>query len=143
MSSAAALVHDVYEQDFNEVRELRVDMLSLSGHGINGPKGSGALFVSRGMQPPVILRGGHHEHQRRAGTENVPAKRDLVENRHTTTMLPDRLEEGILRSVPEVESNSCCEQRLPNTVNVSFSGVDRGVAILAKLVAELRDHEST
>jgi cysteine desulfurase len=118
-----------------DVCELGVDLLSLSGHKINGPKGSGALFVSRGMQAPVLLRGGHHERQRRAGTENVPAivgfgeacrlaKRDLVENSRKMTLLRDRFEEGILRSVPEVLINSCCAQRLPNTVNVSFSGVD-------------------
>lgn len=118
-----------------DVQELGVDLLSLSGHKINGPKGSGALFVSRGMQPPVILRGGHHEHQRRAGTENVPAivgfgeacrlaKRDLVENSRTTGLLRDRLEEGIVRAVPEILINGCAKHRLPNTLNVSFSRVD-------------------
>lgn len=133
-----------------DVQELGVDLLSLSGHKINGPKGSGALFVSRGMQPPVILRGGHHEHQRRAGTENVPAivgfgeacrlaKRDLVENSRTTGLLRDRLEEGIVRAVPEILINGCAKHRLPNTLNVSFSRVDaqllamnldlRGVAV--------------
>lgn len=118
-----------------DVQELGVDLLSLSGHKINGPKGSGALFVSRGMQPPVILRGGHHEHQRRAGTENVPAivgfgeacrlaKRGLVENSRTTGLLRDRLEEGIVRAVPEILINGCAKHRLPNTLNVSFSRVD-------------------
>ena len=118
-----------------EVHALGVDLLSLSGHKINGPKGSGALFVSHGMQAPVLLRGGHHERRRRAGTENVPAivgfgeacrlaKENLVENSRTTTLLRDCMEEGIVRNVPDVLINSTSKYRLPNTLNVSFSGVD-------------------
>lgn len=118
-----------------DVRALGVDLLSLSGHKINGPKGSGALFISRGMQPPVLLRGGHHEHRRRAGTENVPAivgfgeasrlaKDNLAENSRTTALLRNRLEESIIGAIPEVLVNSCPKHRLPNTLNVSFPGVD-------------------
>ncbi len=124
-----------------DVRELGVDLLSLSGHKIQGPKGVGALFVARGRQAPVLLHGGHHERQRRAGTENVPAivgfgeacrlaKKDLTENRRTTELLRDRLEEGILNSVPEVLINSCPDHRLPNTLNVSFPGVDGQMLVM-------------
>jgi len=118
-----------------DVHELGVDLLSISGHKIQGPKGSGALFVARGTQVPVLIHGGHHERRRRAGTENVPAivgfgeacrlaKRDLAENSRTTKLLRDRLEKGILRAVPGALINTCAEHRLPNTLNVSFSGVD-------------------
>lgn len=118
-----------------DVRKLGVDLLSLSGHKIHGPKGSGALFVRRGMQPPVLIHGGHHEHSRRAGTENVGAiagfgeacrlaKERRDEMARVTGMLRDRLEKGIMEELQPAIFNGCRENRLPNTLNVSFPGID-------------------
>ncbi len=118
-----------------DVRKLGVDLLSLSSHKINGPKGSGALFVRRGIQAPVLLHGGHHEQRRRAGTENVAsivgfgeacrlAGQRLDETAGNCRMLRDRLEKAIMEEVQPAIINGSRENRLPNTLNVSFPGVD-------------------
>jgi cysteine desulfurase len=118
-----------------DVRDLGVDLLSLSAHKIHGPKGCGALFVRSGIPGPVLIHGGHHERRRRAGTENVAAiagfgqacrlaGQKLHENNHSTGSLRDRLEKGIVEQVPRVKINGCPEHRLPNTLNVSFEAVD-------------------
>jgi cysteine desulfurase len=117
------------------VRELGVDLLSLSGHKFHGPKGCGALFVRSGIPGPVLIHGGHHERQRRAGTENVAAiagfgracslaEARLKDSNLFVGSLRDRLESGILERVSGVKINGCPEHRLPNTLNVSFEGVD-------------------
>jgi cysteine desulfurase len=118
-----------------DVRKLGVDLLSLSGHKFHGPKGCGALFVRSGIAGPVLIHGGHHERRRRAGTENVAAivgfgeacrlaGMRLNDANQTVGSLRDRLEEGILERVPGVTVNGCREHRLPNTLNMSFDGVD-------------------
>ncbi|MGA2404544.1 MAG: aminotransferase class V-fold PLP-dependent enzyme [Syntrophobacteraceae bacterium] len=118
-----------------DVRDLGVDLLSLSGHKFHGPKGCGALFVRSGINGPVLIHGGHHERKRRAGTENVAAiagfgqacrlaGQRLKENNRITGSLRDRLEKGIVERVPRVKVNGCPEHRLPNTLNVSFEAVD-------------------
>src|SRR2546426_10345423 len=94
-----------------DVRELGVDLLSLSAHKFNGPKGAGALWIKRGTRMLPILTGGKHERSRRAGTENVPAlvgmgvaARDAASKLNAEAArlgaLRDRLEQGILRTVP-------------------------------------------
>jgi len=118
-----------------DVRKLGVDLLSLSGHKFHGPKGCGALFVRSGITGPVLLHGGHHERRRRAGTENVAAIAGFgqacrlagMRLRDANTIvgsLRDRLEEGILQRVAGVRVNGCRDPRLPNTLNMSFEGVD-------------------
>ncbi len=118
-----------------DVRQLGVDLLSLSGHKFHGPKGCGALFVRSGITGPVLIHGGHHERRRRAGTENVAAivgfgqacrlaGMRLKEINHVVGSLRDRLEEGILERVAGVKVNGCPEHRLPNTSNMSFEGAD-------------------
>src|SRR5438034_6924908 len=93
-----------------DVRELGVDLLSLSAHKFNGPKGAGALWVKRGTRMLPILTGGKHERSRRAGTENVPALvgmgvaaelavAKLDDEAVRLAALRDRLEDGILRKV--------------------------------------------
>ena len=95
-----------------DVRNLGVDLLSLSAHKFHGPKGCGALFVRSGIDGPVLIHGGHHERRRRAGTENVAAIAGfghacrragsrIEETNQITGSLRDRLEEGILERVPE------------------------------------------
>ncbi|HYA40512.1 MAG TPA: cysteine desulfurase family protein [Syntrophobacteraceae bacterium] len=118
-----------------DVRELGVDLLSLSGHKFHGPKGCGALFVRSGIPGPVLIHGGHHERRRRAGTENVAAiaglgracsiaAARLEDSSFFVGSLRDRLEKGITERVSGIKVNTCREHRLPNTLNVSFEGVD-------------------
>lgn len=117
------------------VRELGVDLLSVSGHKIYGPKGIGALYIRRGTKIAPLIHGGHHESARRAGTENVPAivgfgkaceiaREELGRNAARLTVLRNRLEKGILGGISDTQLNGHPESRLPNTSNVSFSFVD-------------------
>src|SRR5262249_37669493 len=99
-----------------DVRALEVDLLSLSAHKFNGPKGGGALWIKRGTRLLPILTGGKHERNRRAGTENVPAivgmgvaarvaANKMSREGERVGALRDRLEEGILRAVPGTAIN--------------------------------------
>ncbi|MGV8075450.1 MAG: cysteine desulfurase family protein [Syntrophobacteraceae bacterium] len=118
-----------------DVKELGVDLLSLSGHKIHGPKGVGALFVRSGIEAPVLIHGGHQERRRRAGTENVAAivgfgqacriARERIDetSRHTGS-LRDHLQGALLARIPKILINGCAENRLPNTLNVTFQGAD-------------------
>lgn len=126
-----------------DLRHLPVDMLSLSGHKIHAPKGIGALYVRKGVRFRSFVRGGHQERGRRAGTENVPyivglgvAARLCAEfmktERIDVALLRDRLEKGILESIPNCRVNGDVENRLPNTTNISFKNVE-GEAILLML----------
>lgn len=119
---------------------LPVDMLSLSGHKIHAPKGIGAMYIRRGVRFRPMIRGGHQERGRRAGTENVPyivglgkaaqLSRDFMQmERVNVALLRDKLEKGILETVPETRVNGDIENRLPNTTNISFKNVE-GEAIL-------------
>lgn len=118
----------------------QIDMLSLSGHKFHGPKGVGALYVRKGMKFHPLLRGGHQERGRRAGTENVPAivglgaAAALVDSADWSRMaaLRNRLEAGILEAVPGCRVNGDVTNRLPNTCNLAFEDVD-GEAVLHKL----------
>jgi cysteine desulfurase len=118
-----------------DVRCLGVDLLSMSAHKFHGPKGCGALFVRSGVHGPVLIHGGHQERNGRAGTENVAAivgfgqacrfaGLGLEENSRLTESLRDRLEKGIVERVSRVKINGRKAHRLPNTLNVSFEGVD-------------------
>lgn len=123
--------------------ELPVDMLSLSGHKFHAPKGVGALYVKRGVRFHPFLTGGHQEHGRRAGTENLAsviglgkaaelAKAHIEEENTRVRALRDRLEQSILASIPSVRVNGDVEHRLPNTANISFSYIE-GESILMLL----------
>jgi cysteine desulfurase len=125
------------------VKGLDVDLLSLSGHKIYGPKGIGALYVRKGVQMDPLLHGGHHERNRRAGTENVPgivglgkaaevARAELSQNEKKIRALRDRLEQGILKLIPEVYVNGHPEKRLFNTLNCCLKGIE-GESILLNL----------
>lgn len=123
--------------------ELPVDMLSLSGHKFHAPKGVGALYVKRGVRFHPFLTGGHQEHGRRAGTENLAsviglgkaaelAKAHIEEENTRVRALRDHLEQSILASIPSVRVNGDVEHRLPNTANISFSYIE-GESILMLL----------
>jgi cysteine desulfurase len=126
-----------------DVEELGVDLLSLSGHKLGGPKGAGALFVRRGLELAPLLLGGDQERGRRAGTENVPAlvgfgracalaAAERAASASRTAALRDRLERGILARVPGARVNGGGAARLPNTLNVTLPDVD-GESLLMNL----------
>jgi cysteine desulfurase len=125
-----------------DVKALGVDLLSLSAHKFNGPKGAGVLFVKRGTRMHPILTGGKHERNRRAGTENTPAIAGMaVAARQATqkldaeavrlSQLRDRLEAGILASVPGTVVNGGGSLRVPNTTNISFDRVEAESLLIA------------
>ena len=129
-----------------DVRKMGVDMLSLTGHKIYGPKGSGALFVRRGVKISPLFFGGSHEKKRRPGTENVAgivglakaleiAGRRREEDYAHLKSLSDYFIAEVIRRVPDVALNSPREQRLPQTVNLSFVGIE-GESILLSLDLE-------
>jgi cysteine desulfurase len=126
-----------------DVKGLDVDLLSLSAHKIYGPKGIGALYVRKGVRVDPLLHGGHHERNQRAGTENVPgiiglgkaaevAQAELFQNAQKIRVLRDRLEQGILKLIPEVYVNGHPQERLFNTLNCCIKGVE-GESILLNL----------
>ena len=125
-----------------DVRSLGVDLLALSAHKLNGPKGAGALWIRRGTRLLPLLTGGKHERNRRAGTENVPAIVGLgTAARLAATKMPaeairlaalrDRLEAGILQAVPGTAVNGSAGHRVPNTSNVSFNRVEAESLLIA------------
>jgi cysteine desulfurase NifS len=125
-----------------DVEELGVDMLSVSGHKMHGPKGIGALYVRKGVELAPLVHGGKQEHGLRAGTENVPAIVGLgkaaelaiyaVRDSRAMETLRDRLEKGIEELIPDARLNGPAEKRLPNTVNMSLPGI-RGESIVIAL----------
>jgi cysteine desulfurase len=125
-----------------DVRALGVDLLSLSAHKFNGPKGVGALWIKRGARVTSILTGGKHERSRRAGTENVPgiaglgvavnlAAKKLATESPRIAALRDRLEAEILARVPGTAVNGSPEPRVPNTTNISFEAIEAESLLIA------------
>ncbi|HEY7500921.1 MAG TPA: cysteine desulfurase family protein [Vicinamibacterales bacterium] len=125
-----------------DVRALGVDLLSLSAHKFNGPKGVGALWIKRGTRVTAILTGGKHERNRRAGTENVPAIaglgvaaslaiEKLASDGARLAALRDRLENEILARVANTAVNGTRTERVPNTTNISFDGVEAESLLIA------------
>jgi cysteine desulfurase len=125
-----------------DVRAMGIDLLSLSAHKFNGPKGAGALWIKRGTRMQPMLTGGKHERNRRAGTENVPAlagmgvaarlaMAKLATEAARVGALRDRLEDGILRGVPGTVLNGAPTPRVPNTTNISFDRVEAESLLIA------------
>ncbi|MFH1552508.1 MAG: cysteine desulfurase NifS [Candidatus Omnitrophota bacterium] len=126
-----------------KMTELPVDLLSISGHKLHAPKGVGALYVRRGTKFTPFMIGGHQEHGRRGGTENVAsiiglgvacelAAKSVEEERTRIKGLRDRLEKAILEEIPNSRVNGSTEKRLPNTTNIGFEFVE-GESILLML----------
>lgn len=120
-----------------DVEALGVDLLTLAGHKLYGPKGVGALYVRQGTMLEKLIHGADHEINRRAGTENMMEITGLGkacelakysfgpdEKVNDTKVLRDRLFEGIKGEIPEVKLNGHPELRLPNTLSLSFPGVE-------------------
>ena len=126
-----------------DVNRWHADLLSLSAHKFNGPKGAGALYVRKGTRIDPLISGGQQERGLRAGTENVPAivglgkavtdaVNSMRENAEKTAALRDRLTEGILSSVPDAFLNGPKAGRLPNNCSIRFGRID-GEALLLRL----------
>ena len=126
-----------------DLKTTPIDMLSLSGHKLHAPKGIGVLYLKRGTRFRPLLRGGHQERGRRAGTENAPfiiglgkaaelAAQHMNEEQTKVKALRDRLEEGLLAAVPHCFVTGDPNNRLPNTANIAFEYVE-GEAILMLL----------
>ena len=124
------------------VRELGVDLLSMSAHKINGPTGAGALWIKRGVRLVPTMTGGKHERSRRAGTENVPgiagfgaaalgSRRKLMTDAVRLAALRDRLEHGVLARIEGTVVNGATSPRVPNTTNISFDGVEAEALLIA------------
>ena len=125
-----------------DVEKLGVDLLTLSAHKLHGPKGVGALYVRRGTVLRPLLHGGHHERDRRPGTENVAgivglgaaaevARLHLAEEHDRVAVLRDRLETGILARVPLVAVNGDRTHRAPNTSNLTFDYLEGEGLVIA------------
>jgi cysteine desulfurase len=125
-----------------DVDALGVDLYSMSGHKVYAPKGIGVLYVRRGTRLGQIQFGGHHERDRRPGTENVPgavafgvaaetAARTLALDAERIANLRDRLENAILARIPGTGVNASRWNRVPNTTNIHFDGVDGEAMVIA------------
>jgi cysteine desulfurase len=118
------------------VDDLGVDLYSVSAHKFYGPKGGGALFVRKGTRLAPILYGGHHERDRRAGTENVPvfsAMGVAAANLPCTDLGPlrERLERGVLDRVASARVNCEGSERIPNTSNLCFDFIEGEPLVIA------------
>ncbi len=123
-----------------DLKASAIDMLSLSGHKLHGPKGIGALYVRKGVRLRPLIRGGHQERGRRAGTENVPgiiglgkaaelALEHMADEQTRVAALRDRLEQGLLQRIGNSFVTGDPAHRLPNTCNIAFEYIE-GEAIL-------------
>jgi cysteine desulfurase len=125
-----------------DVARLGVDLLSVSGHKLHGPKGIGALFIRRGVRLEPLLHGGGQERSRRPGTQNVPAAvgfakaveilgEDQEGEAERLASLRDRLEQGLMAVLSGVVRNGHPTRRLPHTANLAFAGAEAESLILA------------
>jgi cysteine desulfurase len=125
-----------------ELASSEIDLLSLSGHKLHAPKGVGALYVRKGVRLRPMIRGGHQERGRRAGTENVPgiiglgmaaelALRHMEDEQTRVRALRDRLEKGLLQRIGHAVVTGDPDDRLPNTSNIAFEFVEgEGILLL-------------
>ena len=125
-----------------DLKSTKIDMLSLSGHKLHAPKGIGVLYVRRNTRFRPLLRGGHQERGRRAGTENSAsivglgvacelARQCIADENTTVKRLRDRLERGILARVANAFVNGDTLYRLPNTSSIAFEYVEgEGILLL-------------
>ena len=129
-----------------DVSVLGVDLLSVAGHKLYAPNGIGALYIRKGTQLTKFIHGAGHERGRRAGTENVLeivglgkaceiAKRDLEKNISHFREMRDMLHDGLREELKDVKLNGHPEKRLPNTLSLSFLGVDANM-----LLSEIEDY---
>jgi cysteine desulfurase len=126
-----------------DVKELGVDLMSMSGHKIYGPKGIGALYIRRGVALPSHIHGGAQENNKRAGTENLTgivgfgkaaelARENLVEHIEKITELRNYFLDRVRERIPDIRVNGSLESRLPGNINITFKYIE-GEALLLLL----------
>jgi len=129
-----------------DVKESGIDMLSLSGHKLYGPKGIGALYVRKGVKISPLIHGGHHERNRRAGTENVPgivglgkaceiASKEMANEEKRLRELRDKLYKGLNERIDDIILNGHPQHRLPGILNICVKYVE-GESMLINLDLE-------
>ena len=118
-----------------DVEKMRIDMLSLSSHKINGPKGVGALYIKNGIEVEKFINGGHQEKDRRAGTENVAgivgigkaaeiARKNMETHIRNLIKIRDYYIKKVQKEIPNIRINGSMENRLPGNANISFKGIN-------------------
>jgi cysteine desulfurase len=147
VSGSGAVLHTDAVQAVGKIplnlSKSKIDLLSLSGHKLHGPKGIGVLYIKKGTRISPFIVGGHQESGKRAGTENTAAivgigkacelaAKFLDDENTRVKKLRDKLEEEILKTCPDSKLNGDKKNRLPNTTNISFEFVE-GEAILLML----------
>jgi len=126
-----------------DVKDQNIDLLSISAHKINGPKGVGAVYIRKGVYLEVLIHGGGQEKGLRSGTENVPgivglgkaaeiAKNNLKENMEHNRQIRDELIEKVTSTIKDSYVNGSLENRLPNNVHFRFSGIE-GESLILRL----------
>ena len=129
-----------------DVKQLGVDLLSLTGHKIYGPKGTGALFIRKGLKIAPLFYGGSHEKKRRPGTENIAGVVGLAKTLEIAERcreadftrlqeLADYFTDKVMTNIPDVHLNGPRRNRIPQTVNLSFAGIE-GESIVLSLDIE-------
>jgi len=147
-----------------DVKEMNIDMLSISSHKLHGPKGVGAIFIRDGIDIEPLVFGGGHEKGIRSGTENVPgivglgkaceiAKKRMNNDSRNVSDMRDRLIKGLSENIPRAFLNGQPERRLPNNVNFRFFGVlgeslvkaldEYGISVSAASACSSRDAETS
>jgi cysteine desulfurase len=145
-----------------DVKELGVDLLTLTAHKFHGPKGIGVLFIRKGVRLTSQMHGGHHERDRRAGTESVPliagigkacelVRLNLIERMEHARGLRDYLEEELFQRIPDISRNGDLTRRVPNIANLNFEFVEgeglqismdlKGVAVSTGSACSSGSHE--
>ena len=118
-----------------DLEKMRIDMLSLSSHKINGPKGVGALYIKNGIEVEKFINGGHQEKDRRAGTENVAgivgigkaaeiARKNMETHIRNLSKIRDYYIKKVQKEIPNIRINGSMENRLPGNANISFKGIN-------------------
>ncbi len=125
-----------------DVKEMNIDLLSMSGHKIHAPKGVGLIYIRKGVKIRPIFHGGAQERKRRPSTENVAgivaftkafeiAVLNMEEDNKKIKILRDKLIDGILSSIPHTSLNGHREKRLPNNVNITFNFIEGEMLLLS------------
>lgn len=118
-----------------DVEKMKIDMLSLSSHKINGPKGVGALYIKNGIEVEKFINGGHQEKDRRAGTENVAgivglgkaaeiARKNMETHIRNLSKIRDYYIKKVQKEIPNIRINGSMKNRLPGNANISFKGIN-------------------